>query len=88
MPQVKDTKIRIASFPKNYKFSEYLNSSLKSLNPKLDYFKFADQFNGTKRATNNHYLDLLGMLLKNQSNKLTKIASDAKNLFNVSTNIC
>lgn len=88
MPQEKDTKIRITSFPKNYKFSEYLNSSLKPPNPKLDYFKFADQFNGTKKATNNHYLDLLDKLSKNQSNKLTKIASDAKNLFNVNTNIC
>ncbi|KAI7908276.1 uncharacterized protein BX663DRAFT_547883 [Cokeromyces recurvatus] len=83
MAPEKHTKMRISGFSKDYKFLDYLNSSLKPPNPKLDYFNFANKFYGTERATNNYYLDLLDKLSKNQSNKLMKIATNAKKLFNV-----
>ena len=81
-------KIRVRGIKKDYKFASYLDSSLNTAHPTLDYFKFADTYQGTKRATNSHYKDLLENLTKNQSNKLTKIARDAERLFKVIISTC
>lgn len=64
---------------------EYLNSSLNCEKPELNYFTFADYYNGSKDATNNHYKDLLQKLSVNQTNKLTKIIEVAQVLFVVGT---
>jgi hypothetical protein len=86
-PAQKEHKMRIRGIKKNYKFSNYLDSSLNTGSPALNYFSFADIYQGT-RATNNHFKDLLDNMSTNQSNKLTKIAKDAKKLFNVIINTC
>lgn len=80
--------MRIRGIKKNYKFSNYLDSSLNTGNPALNYFSFANTYQGTRGATNNHFKDLLDNMSTNQSNKLTKIAKDAKKLFNVIINTC
>lgn len=85
MPSKKHSKIRVRGVKKDYKYEGWLNSALQGPNPKLDYFTFADTFQNTKHATNSHYLDLLTLLSINQSNRLTKIAQEAQNLFDVST---
>jgi carbon starvation protein CstA len=84
----KPSKMRISGLPKDYKYLDYLNSSLKPPNPTLDYFVFAEKFRGSKNATNNHSSDLLDKLTNKQSNKLTRIAKKAESLFTVSTNNC
>ncbi|CAO3696425.1 unnamed protein product [Rhizopus microsporus] len=83
MPSKKHSKIRVRGVKKDYKYEGWLNSALQGPNPKLDYFTFADTFQNTKHATNSHYLDLLTLLSINQSNKLTKIAQEAQNLFDM-----
>ncbi|KAG1055541.1 hypothetical protein G6F43_002512 [Rhizopus delemar] len=59
----------------------WLNSASQGPSPNLDYFIFDDTFQSFKHATNSHYLDLLTLLSNKQSNKLTKIAQVAQNLF-------
>lgn len=81
-------QMRINGFKKNSKFWSYLNASLNRENPNLDYFHFADLYQGTRRATSNHFRDLLIKFSSKQSNKLTKIAQDSMKLFDVSTNTC
>lgn len=85
-PEPKERKTRVCGIKRNYKFNNYLSSSLEKETPSLDYFSFADAFQGTKRATNYHFADLLKKLSTNQSNKLTKIAQNAKRLFDVRVN--
>jgi hypothetical protein len=70
-------------------FSEWIHSNTVCReNPNLDYFQFADVYQGTRRATNNYFKDLLIKLSNNQSNKLTKIAQDTMKLFDFGTNTC
>ncbi|KAI9248419.1 hypothetical protein EDC94DRAFT_348058 [Helicostylum pulchrum] len=77
----KPLKTRVLGLPKGYKYKEWLNSELNIEEPFIDYFKFADTFNGLQSATNYHYTDLLRKLSTGQTNKLTKIASTAKKLY-------
>lgn len=82
MPAVpKEPQMRINGFKKDYKFWSYLHASLNRANPNLDYFHFAYVYQGTRRATNNHFRVLLIKLSNKQSNKLTKIAQDSMKLF-------
>ncbi|KAI7887580.1 uncharacterized protein EV154DRAFT_427164 [Mucor mucedo] len=82
MPKGKPLKTRVLGLPKGYKYKEWLDSQLNVDEPFIDYFKFADTFDGSESATNYHYADLLEKLSSGQSNKLTKIASIAKTLYN------
>ncbi|KAI8880090.1 hypothetical protein K501DRAFT_325182, partial [Backusella circina FSU 941] len=84
----KRPQMRISGFKKNYKFWSYLHASLNRENPNLDYFHFADAYQGTRRATNNHFKDLLKKLSSKQSNKLTKIAQDSMKLFDSREDNC
>lgn len=84
MPKGKPLKTRVLGLSKGYKYKEWLNSELNVDEPFINYFKFADTFDGSQSATNYHYTDLLKKLSTGQSNKLTKIASTAKRLYDVS----
>lgn len=67
----------------NWALGNTLDSVLNNAKLSLDYFKFADTFKSNQSVTNCHYKDLLKTLSNGQSNKLTKIVSIAKSLFDV-----
>lgn len=83
MPRNKRTRTRVVGLPKGYKYKDWLNSALNITEPTIDYFKFADTFGDSERATNYHYADLLQKLSTGQSNKLTRIATSAKKIHEV-----
>lgn len=83
MPQNKRTRTRIVGLPKNYKYKDWLNSSLNVAEPTIEYFEFASTFDDSENCTNHHYVDLLKKLSTGQSNKLTRIATSAKKLYEV-----
>jgi hypothetical protein len=85
MLRERQTRTRVIGLSKDYKYKDWLNSVLNTTEPIIDYFKFADTFDGAQRPTNYHYADLLKKLSTGQSNKLTKIATMAKKLYDVST---
>ncbi|CAO3644771.1 unnamed protein product [Cunninghamella blakesleeana] len=74
-------KPRISNLPKDYKYRKWIEHSLERDSPPLNYFTFAKEFERSEQETNNHYNNLLENLSKNQSNKLIKIAFDAKTTF-------
>ncbi|KAG0172700.1 hypothetical protein DFQ28_009557 [Apophysomyces sp. BC1034] len=86
-PQTKSKNTRVYGLQKNYKYKGWLDSVLNSPKPSLDYFKFADTFKSNQSVTNCHYKDLLQTLSNGQSNKLTKIVSIAKSLFDVRNDV-
>lgn len=61
-----------------------MESSFQKQSPELDYFSFAELFNGTKDATNSNYMDLLLTLQSKQSSKASNIAHAAQTTFAVS----
>lgn len=81
--QVKVKKIGINGLSKDYKFLKWAEASLQRSPSRLEYFSFAEQFDGTEEATNTSYKDLLLTLQSHQSNKLTSIAHSAEIAFNV-----
>lgn len=76
-------KTRINGLRKDYKFSSWVESSFKKQSPELDYFSFAELFNGAEDATNANYMDLLLTLQSKQSNKITNVAHAAQTTFAV-----
>ncbi|KAG0959794.1 hypothetical protein G6F31_011298 [Rhizopus arrhizus] len=66
---------------KDYKFLPWVESSFKKQSPELDYFSFAELFNGAEDATNANYMDLLLTLQSKQSNKVTNVAHAAQTTF-------
>ncbi|KAG1493576.1 hypothetical protein G6F46_008981 [Rhizopus delemar] len=87
MPKEKQRRTRVIGLPKNYKYKDWLHSALNIAEPAIDYFKFADTFSDSESATNHHYADLLTKLSTGQSNKLTKISTTAKKLYNSRNNL-
>lgn len=79
-------KTRINGIRKNYKFLAWVESSFQKEPPELDYFSFAEHFNGTEDATNANYMDLLLTLQSKQSNKVTNVGHDAETTFAVCYN--
>lgn len=77
-----NSKIRITGIRKDYKFLKWLEANLQKTPPEIDYFSFAEQYNGTEEATNTNYKDLLLTLQSHQSNKLTSTAYSAEMNFN------
>ncbi|RCH94808.1 hypothetical protein CU097_007912 [Rhizopus azygosporus] len=73
--QIKSTNTRARGLQKNYNYKSWLGSVLNNPEPSLDYFKFTDTFK-----------DLL-QLSNDQSNKLTKIVSIAKALFDLRNDV-
>ncbi|ORE06877.1 hypothetical protein BCV72DRAFT_291160 [Rhizopus microsporus var. microsporus] len=82
MPKEKQRRTRVIGLPKNYKYKDWLHSALNIAEPAIDYFKFADTFGDSESTTNHHYADLLTKLSTGQSNRLTKISTTAKKLYN------
>ncbi|KAG1302543.1 hypothetical protein G6F64_010838 [Rhizopus arrhizus] len=79
--QFSKKKTRINGLRKDYKFLPWVESSFKKQSPELDYFSFAELFNGAEDATNANYMDLLLTLQSKQSNKVTNIAHAAQTTF-------
>ncbi|KAI8330396.1 hypothetical protein EDC96DRAFT_548954 [Choanephora cucurbitarum] len=84
--QARVKKIRINGLSKNYKFLKWVEASLQRSPPGLEYFSFAEQFEGTEEATNTNYKDLLLTLQSHQSNRLTSIAHSAETTSNTRRN--
>jgi hypothetical protein len=76
--------MRISGIRKDYHSWDCLDLSLRYPNPNLEYFVFADRFNGTRNSTSSHYSDLLDK----QSNNLMINSNGVRKLFAVSTNDC
>lgn len=76
-------KTRINGIRKDYKFLAWVESSFQKEPPELDYFSFAEHFNGTEDATNANYMDLRLTLQSKQSNKVTNVVHTAETTFAV-----
>lgn len=50
--QARLKKIRINGLSKDYKFLKWVEANLQRSPPGLEYFSFAEQFEGTEEATN------------------------------------
>jgi hypothetical protein len=79
----KKKKTRINGLMKDYKFLAWAESSFQKQQPDLNYFLFAEHFNGTEDATNANYMDLLLTLQSKQSDKVTTVAHSAETIFAV-----
>ncbi|KAL7318492.1 hypothetical protein PS15m_001730 [Mucor circinelloides] len=66
--QARLKKIRINGLSQDYSFLKWIEASLQILAPGLEYFSFAEQFEGTEEATNTNYKDLLLTLQSRQIN--------------------
>jgi hypothetical protein len=80
--------MRICGIRKDYHSWDCPDLSLRYPSPNLDYFIFADKFDGTRNSTNSHYSDLFDKLSNQQSNKLMNNSNGARKLLAVSTNDC
>jgi hypothetical protein len=82
------SQIRISGLPANYAFKDWLQQALRDESDPLNYFSFANVFDGNENATNTHYSDLLNLLSnKRQSKKLIHLIEKAKSKFEVETYI-
>jgi hypothetical protein len=80
----KTPKVRVCGVRQEYKYKDWLESSLQSEDDALSYFSFADEFADSEHATNTHYGDILSLLSSNkQTKKLLSIVEAAKSKFRV-----
>lgn len=83
MPKVPQ-KVRILGLPSDYAYKDWVQQELQDENNPLNYFAFADKFNGNEQVTNTHYTDLLHLLSnKRQSKKLIHMVEVARAKFEV-----
>jgi hypothetical protein len=60
------------------------NKHYKMKNDSLNYFSFANEFNGSEHGTNTHYYDLLNLLSsEKQSKNLIHMVETARSKFEV-----
>lgn len=76
--------VRVKGLDKKYPHYLWLQNSLTSNDPNLDYFSYAEEVQKDLRTTNSLYSDLLRTLTtQQQTKKLSRIASLASQEFKV-----